>query len=283
MCPTLCDPMDCSLPGSSLHGILQARILKWVAISFSRESSQLRDWTWVSCTAGRRFNLWVTREECVCYRTYQVFILVVQLLSHGPILWDSTNCSTPGFPVLHYLPEFAQTHIHWVGDAIQPFYPVIPFSSCLQSFPASGSFPMSQLFASGGQQIGASASILTMNIQDGFPSGLTGLFSLLSKEESSLALQFERIISSVLSLLSEKVMMAPYSSLENPMDGGAWWAAVHGVTMDWATWLSDFTFTHWRRKWQPIPVFLPGESQGWGSLVGCRLWGRTESDTTEAT
>ena len=49
--------------------------------------------------------------------------------------------------------------------------------------------------------------------------------------------------------------------------------------------LSDFTFTfmHWRRKWQPTPVFLPGESQGWGSLLGCHLWGRTESDTTEAT
>ena len=45
----------------------------------------------------------------------------------------------------------------------------------------------------------------------------------------------------------------------------------------------DFTFTHWRRKWQPTPVFLPGESQGQGSLVGCCLWGRTESDTTEAT
>ena len=43
------------------------------------------------------------------------------------------------------------------------------------------------------------------------------------------------------------------------------------------------TFMHWRRKWQPTPVFLPGESQGWGSLVGCRLWGRTKSDTTEAT
>ena len=45
----------------------------------------------------------------------------------------------------------------------------------------------------------------------------------------------------------------------------------------------DFTFTHWRRKWQPTSVFLPGESQGWGSLLGCRLWGRTESDTTEVT
>ena len=47
--------------------------------------------------------------------------------------------------------------------------------------------------------------------------------------------------------------------------------------------LSLFTFMHWRKKWQPTPVFLPGESQGQRSLVGCRLWGRTESDTTEAT
>ena len=68
------------------------------------------------------------------------------------------------------------------------------------------------------------------------------------------------------------------------MDGGAWWAAAHGVVKS-RTRLSDFTFTfmHWRRKWQPTPVFLPGESQGWGSLVGCRLWGHTESDTTEVT
>ena len=55
------------------------------------------------------------------------------------------------------------------------------------------------------------------------------------------------------------------------------------VRQDWATSLSLFTFMLWRRKWPPTPVFLPGESQGWGSLVGCRLWGRRESDTTEAT
>ena len=55
------------------------------------------------------------------------------------------------------------------------------------------------------------------------------------------------------------------------------------VRHDWVTSLSLFTFTHWRRKWQPTPVFLPGESQGWGSPVGCRLWGRTELDTTEVT
>ena len=55
------------------------------------------------------------------------------------------------------------------------------------------------------------------------------------------------------------------------------------VGQDWETSLSLFIFMHWRRKWQPTPVFLPGESQGRGSLVGCRLWGRTESDMTDVT
>ena len=157
---------------------------------------------------------------------------------------------------------------------------------------------------------------------------------------------------------SEKAM-APHSCLENPRDGGLWWAAVHGVAKsrtrlsdfnftfqfhalekemathssvlawripemgepgglpsmgshrvghdwsdlaaaaaaagrlqvhrsqrvghNWVTSLWLFTFVHWRRKWQPTPVFLPGESQGRGSLVGCCLWGRTESDPTDAT
>ena len=69
-----------------------------------------------------------------------------------------------------------------------------------------------------------------------------------------------------------------YSWLGNPMDGGAWWAAVHGVAKSrirLSDSLSIFTFMHWRRKWQPTPVFLPGESQGRQNLVGCRLWGRT--------
>ena len=77
-----------------------------------------------------------------------------------------------------------------------------------------------------------------------------------------------------------------YSCLENPMDRGAWWATVHGVAKN-RTRLSDFTFTfHFHaleKEMAPTPVFLPGESQGRRSLVGCHLWGRTESDTTEAT
>ena len=88
--------------------------------------------------------------------------------------------------------------------------------------------------------------------------------------------------------LSEKAM-APHSSTlawkipwtQEP--GGRQSMGSLGIRYDWATSLSLFTFLHWRRKWQPTPVFLPGESQGWGSLVGCRLWGHTELDTTEAT
>ena len=63
LCPTFCNPMDCSLSGSSVHGILQAKILEWVAISFSRGSSGPRNWIWVSCTTGRFFTIWATRED----------------------------------------------------------------------------------------------------------------------------------------------------------------------------------------------------------------------------
>ena len=88
--------------------------------------------------------------------------------------------------------------------------------------------------------------------------------------------------------VSEKAK-APHSStlagripwMEEP--GGLQSMGSRRVGHDWVTSLSLFTFMHWRRKWQPTPVFLPGESQGRGNLVGCHLWGRTESNTTEAT
>ena len=100
-----------------------------------------------------------------------------------PTLCDPMNHSTPGLPVRHQLLESTQTHVHWVSDAIQPSHPVVPFSSCLQSFLTSGSFQMSQLFGSGGQNIGVSAStsVLPMNTQDWSPLGWTHWISLQSK------------------------------------------------------------------------------------------------------
>ena len=132
-CPTLCDLMEYSPPGSSVCGVFQARILEWVAISFSRGSSQPWDRTQVSCIAGRCFNLWATRE---------------------------------------------------------------------------GSFQMSQLFTSGGQSVGvsASASVLSMNIQDWFPLGWTGWISLqskgLSRAFSNTTVQKHQLFSTQLSLWS---------------------------------------------------------------------------------
>ena len=118
-------------------------------------------------------------------------------------------------------------------------------------------------------------------------SGLNNRNFLTVLEAGSLGCQHGQIMSAEHSL-PEKVM-APHSRTL------AWkvpWTEEPGrlqsmgslrVRHDWVTSLSLFTCMHWRRKWQPTPVFLPGGSQGWGSLVGCRLWGRTESDTTEVT
>ena len=99
------------------------------------------------------------------------------------------DCSTQGLPIYHHLQELAQTHVlsRWCHPTIS--FSVVLF--CLQSFPASGSFPVSQLFASGGQSIGVSASVsvLPMNIQDWFPLGWTGLISLQSRVLSKRLLQ----------------------------------------------------------------------------------------------
>ena len=92
-CLTLCNPMDCSLPGSSLHGILQARVLEWVTSSFSRGSSWPRDRTWVSPIPGRHFNLWVTREAWSLLVTY-LYRLLYMCQS------QSSELSFPSYPLL---------------------------------------------------------------------------------------------------------------------------------------------------------------------------------------
>ena len=123
-----------------------------------------------------------------------------------PTLYDPMDYSMPGLPAHRQLPEFTQTHVHWIGNVIQPSLSVIPFFSCLQSFPASGSFQMSQLIASGGQSIGVSAStsVLPKNIQNWSPLGWTVWISPCSprdSQESSPIPQFKSINSSVLSFL----------------------------------------------------------------------------------
>ena len=99
-----------------------------------------------------------------------------------PTFCSPMDCSTPGFPVHHQLPELMSTESMMPSNHLT-FCFIIPFSSCLQSFPASGSFLMNQFLTSGGQSIGVSApvSVSPMNNQDWFPLGLTGWISLQSK------------------------------------------------------------------------------------------------------
>ena len=103
-----------------------------------------------------------------------------------PTLCNSMDCSMPGSPFLHYLSEFAQTHVHWVGDASNHLIFCHPLLLRLQFFPVSGSFLMSWLFTWGSQSIGAfaSASIPPLNIQGWFPLELIGLISVQPKEHS---------------------------------------------------------------------------------------------------
>ena len=95
LCPSLCDHMDCSSPGSSVHGILQARILEWGAIPFSRGPS--RDQTQVSCIAGRFFTVWATRETCLfilLHLTFCYAIFINHRLNHAPSLQVSVKFSS---------------------------------------------------------------------------------------------------------------------------------------------------------------------------------------------
>jgi len=132
---------------------------------------------------------WGTRKERqgASSNSHTAVLLSVQFSSVAqscPTLCDPMNHSMPGLPVHHQLPEFTQTHDLRVGDALPAISSsVIPFSSCSQSLPASESFPMSQLFAWGGQSTGvsASASFLPMNTQDWSPLEWTGWISLQSR------------------------------------------------------------------------------------------------------
>ena len=200
--------IDCSPPGFSVLGIFQARIPEWVAISSSSGSSQTQYQTqvsWVSWTGMRILYCWAT-EEFPMKRTvvskfenlgqaidgslgqrvgnlFSVIRCCCSVAKSCPTLCYFMNCSTPGFPVLHYLSEFAQTHVHWVGDAIQPSHPLSsPSPPALNLSQNQGLFPMNWLFASDGQSIGALASVLPMNIQGWFSSSHVWMWELDYKE-----------------------------------------------------------------------------------------------------
>ena len=150
LCLSLCDPMDCSPSDSSVHGILQARILEWVATPSSKGSSLFRECTCVSCLLRWQASLY--HERCLGSPLDKA---VVQSLSHVQLfvtLW------TAGFPVLHFLLEFAQTHVHWISDGFQPSHSLSPLLLLPSVFLSSKVFSMSQLFVSGGQSTGASGS-----------------------------------------------------------------------------------------------------------------------------
>ena len=117
--------------------------------------------------------------------------------------WDPMVCSMPGSSDPHYLLEFAQIHVHWFGDAIQPSHPLPPLILLSPIFPGSRVFPVCQIFASGGQSIAASVSVIPISILGWFPLGLTGLISLQSKELSRVfpSTTTQNINSLVLSLL----------------------------------------------------------------------------------
>ena len=156
--------MDCSLPGSPIHGIFQERVLEWGVIAFSGNNSpsfflkRPMSLTQVIIHCGKE-NTLTTQTLCPVdvkmSGTQRPKALlwfpdrsdqIRSVAQSCPTLCDPMNRSMPGLPVHHQLPEFTQTHVHRVSDAIQPSS-VVPFYSCPQSLPASESFPMSQLFA----------------------------------------------------------------------------------------------------------------------------------------
>ena len=195
-CPSLFDLMDCSPRGSPVHTIFPERTLELVVISSSNGSSQPRNQTLISCVSCiDKWILchWVTWEAptSTCESTKQILQrrICLLLLISVPSIDASTqevftkccccsvakscptpcypkDCRTQGFPVLHYLLEFAQTHVHWVVMLSKHFIFCCPLLLSPSSFPTARSVPMSWLFTSGGQIIGASASasVLPVNI-----------------------------------------------------------------------------------------------------------------------
>ena len=146
---------------------------------FSRKWPQSkRNYDWVN----------VGLSKCPCEREKHLSLNGMSSVQFPSCVWlyNPMDCRTPGLPVHQQLPGFTQTHVHWVVMPSTHLILCHPLLSCLQSFPASGSFEMSQFFASDGQsfRVSASTSVLPLNTQDWYPLGWTGWISLQSKGPS---------------------------------------------------------------------------------------------------
>ena len=209
LCPTLCDPMDCSPPGSSVRGILQAKTLEWVVIPFSRGSSWPRDWTQVSCIAGRFFISWATREV-------PKLLSVSSVQSLSRVWLFATPWITARQASLSITSSRSSLRLMSIESVMPSSHSssVVPFSSCPQSLPASESFPMSQLFTWDGQSTGVSAlaSFIPKNTQGWSPLEWTGWISLQSKGLSRVFSNttVQNINSSALSFLHSPTHISIY-------------------------------------------------------------------------
>ena len=313
----ICNPLDCTV-----HGILQARILEWVAFPFSRGSSQpgilprsptlqvnslppepqgsprILEWvtypfsrrsswprnqTGVSCIAGvfftelsgkphtsqsssqinanemryifqsvRLANNWKP-DNTHCWKKCEeeelhvpCYFLVIQGL--GIRVFQRKKYKPPGIPPTFSISIYAEWLLQW---------PVHFFPSCYQK--GKRSFPVTPVDLFPALWIPSLTNILFVRYITNRTHGHISI--ILATHSSTLAWEI------------------PWMEEPGRLQSTGSWRVGH----DWVISLSLFTFMHWRRQWQPTPVFLPGEFQGRGSLVGCRLWGRTESDTTEET
>ena len=263
LCLTLCDPMDCSLPGFSIHGILQTRIQEWVASLSSRGSSQPRDWTQVSHIAGRFFTVWATRED--------LYIVVCICSSQSPHL-SSTPWNIVQWASL-WMTKAGSSEMHSREDSVLHRWS----TEGLLHLPDMRAHPERTWATSQRepQQWGESPGPALLL------SGTRSLIIPWTVERSSLDQDHHQWESTWFTWLSEKHLLSHTQVLRNKhitchregfLGGsvGKEFACNAGDHLqcrrpDFDPWVGKI---FWRRKWQPTPVLLPGESHGQGRLVG---------------
>ena len=208
LCPTPCNPMDCSPPDFSVHGnspgkntAVGCHALLQGIFPTLRSNPGLLHYKWI---------LYQLSHQGSSYFAFQFSSVTHSVVSDSLRPHESQHARPPCPSATSRVHPNPHPLSRWCHPTISSS--VVPFSSCLQSFPASGSFPMSQLFTSGGQSIGVSAStsVLPVNIQDWSPLGWTGWISLCPRDsqESSPTPQFKSTNSSVLSLLYSPTLIS---------------------------------------------------------------------------